>query len=233
MNLPYLNVHTVLAGYADIWMAAAFGSAVMALQAWQRTGARSYAILALALAVMCTQLKIPGLIMGGIVLAVFFLSLLRLPKVAAVATIIMLAMSSLFLVVVGIDLDLPGLGQVQISAAGVTLPYIGTYEFSYHAATEPMIRSTLLMLNWNLLWYLFIGAAVARIALGGLFTLPSIAMRGILLALAFILFVYYFTDRYEFALDYTQLNRALIYLVPLLVCYVFQWFSNSGEGRAQ
>jgi len=37
----------------------------------------------------------------------------------------------------------------------------------------------------------------------------------------FVFFVYYFTSRYKFAQDYTQVNRALIYAIPIMVFYLF------------
>ncbi|RLA44024.1 MAG: hypothetical protein DRQ97_11970, partial [Gammaproteobacteria bacterium] len=34
LNMPYINVQTVLSGYADLWVAVAFGCAVFALHEW-------------------------------------------------------------------------------------------------------------------------------------------------------------------------------------------------------
>jgi hypothetical protein len=51
--------------------------------------------------------------------------------------------------------------------------------------------------------------------------IPAPLLSGsLLLALLFVFFVYYFTNRYLFALDYTQVNRALVYTTPLLVFYI-------------
>ena len=85
-----------------------------------------------------------------------------------------------------------------------------------------MNNTTLVMTNWHLLWYVFIFLGVATVIKGKAITAPSLLSGSLLLALLFILFVYFFTNRYVYALDYTQVNRALIYTTPLLVFYIIQ-----------
>ncbi|RLA52288.1 MAG: hypothetical protein DRR42_08020, partial [Gammaproteobacteria bacterium] len=227
LNLPFVSVHVALAGYADLWVASVFGCAVFALHEWGATRKWPYAILALILALMCTQLKIPGLIMGGIVLTVFVSSFIKIGRTSSITLFMGLALCIIYVTTVGVDFSIPNIGQIAISSDGITLPYIGHYELSYHPIHHAMINTTLLMINWNLLWYLFIFLALFRVANGTVFRIPSLSLRAILLALLFIFFVYYFTNRFKFAQDYTQVNRALIYSVPVMVFYLFnslnQW----------
>jgi hypothetical protein len=231
LNLPFLNVQTALAGYADTWVAAAFGAAVFSLHQWGENRHWSYALLALALALMCTQLKIPGLIMGGIVLTVFLTSIIKLGKKSCTSLLLGFAAVAVYIAAVGVDFSIPAIGRVAVSKGGITLPYIGVYELSYHPIHDAMINTTLLMINWNLLWYLLIFVALLRVANGTVFKTPSLALRSVLLTLFFIFFVYYFTNRYVFAINYTQVNRALIYVIPPLVFYlVYTCFTLSGPG---
>ncbi|RLA46113.1 MAG: hypothetical protein DRQ97_08405 [Gammaproteobacteria bacterium] len=220
LNLPYINVQTVLAGYADTWVAATFGCAVFALHEWGEHRQWPYAVLSLLLALLCTQLKIPGLIMGGIIVAVFLSSIIKFGKTSGITLLTALVLCIVYIAVFGVDFSIPNLGRIALSTDGITVPYIGYYELSYHPVHHAIIDTTLLMINWNLLWYLFIFLGLLRVANGTVFRTPSLALRSVLLALLFIFFVYYFTNRYIFAVDYTQVNRALIYVIPPLVFYM-------------
>ena len=68
ISLPLVNVHTMLAGYADFWLALFFCAGAIALDAFQRTRARSALLLAAAMAVGCMLMKTPGLVFGGLIL---------------------------------------------------------------------------------------------------------------------------------------------------------------------
>jgi hypothetical protein len=225
LNLPFIGVHVALAGYADIWVAATFGCAVFALHEWGKTRHWAYAVLALVLAFMCIQLKIPGLIMGGVVVVVFLSSIIKLKKVS---WLILTGLALLFAVItltIGIDVNVPGVGRIAVSSDGIILPYIGRYDLQYHNIHKAMGNTLFLMLNWNMLWYAFF-------LLGGLWLVrnqrqgtsayvPSLELRALLLTLLFIGFVYYFTNRYRYVQDFTQINRALIYSIPVMVFYLF------------
>ena len=63
LSMPYLNVHTALAGYADIWLAAAFSLAIFALGEWHLNRSWSYGMLVLLMAFFCSQIKAPGLVL--------------------------------------------------------------------------------------------------------------------------------------------------------------------------
>ncbi|RLA52286.1 MAG: hypothetical protein DRR42_08010 [Gammaproteobacteria bacterium] len=50
---------------------------------------------------------------------------------------------------------------------------------------------------------------------------PSLELRALTLTLLFIFMVYYSTNRYKFAQNYTQANQVLIYSIPIMVFYLF------------
>jgi hypothetical protein len=220
LSLPYVNAHTALAGYADIWLAASFGCAVFALHEWGKHRQWQYALLSVLLALMCTQLKIPGLILAGILGLVLLSSTISLNIRAGISLVVITSACILYLLCVGLEATIPGVGHIVMTADRIVLPYIGRYDLAYHPVHHAMIETTLSMINWNMLWYLFIFLGLAMVITGRAFTAPSLVLRSILLTLFFILFVYYFTNRYQFAVDYTQVNRALVYTVPPLVFYL-------------
>ncbi|MEM8661153.1 MAG: hypothetical protein AAGF35_09735, partial [Pseudomonadota bacterium] len=221
MSLPLFGVHVGLPGYADLWLTAAFGCSVLALHEWYQTRQWPYAVLSLALALMCTQLKIPGLIMGGIVLLVFLVAASGIKQVVGFLLVALVAVAVAITVLAGVDVVIPGLGRVVIARDFIQLPYIGRYDLMFHPVQSSIIETLFIMINWNLLWYVFLLFAFLGIAQGAMKSPPSIVLAALLLGILFILFVYFFTNRYEFALDFTQVNRAFIYLTPLMVFYVF------------
>jgi hypothetical protein len=220
LNLPFINAHVALAGYADIWLAATFGCAVFALHEWEQHRQWHYALLSLLLALMCTQLKIPGLILGGIICLTLLSSVISLRRRTSIGLALIASACILYVLCIGLDLRISGVGRIAITTDGIVLPYIGRYDIAYHPVHQAMIETTLSMVNWNILWYLFIFFGLTMVITRRSFTAPSLVLRSILLTLFFILFVYYFTNRYIFALDHTQVNRALIYTIPPVVFYL-------------
>jgi hypothetical protein len=222
LNLPFVNVYVALPGYADLWVASIFGCSALALHEWGASRRWPYALLALLLAIMCTQAKIPGLILGGIVLVVYLTSIIAPGKKLVIGFLVALTICLATIATIGMDFSIPNIGRVAISTEGIVLPYIGYYELSYHPVHDAMINTLFLMLNWNMLWYLVVLMALATIVERQLFNPHSLELRVLILTLIFIFFVYYFTNRYKFALDYTQVNRALFYTIPIFVFYLFQ-----------
>lgn len=227
LSLPFMNVHTALAGYADIWVAAAFGCAVFALHEWDVTRQWPYALLALVLALMCTQLKIPGLIMGGIVLTVLLTSLIKINKASLIVLLAGLAISLLAITTIGIESSIPGIGRIVITTSEINLPYIGHYKLAYHPVHGAIINTVFLMTNWNMLGYLFCLVTLALVVKPHIFASPPLVLRALTLTLLFIFFVYFFSNRYKFAQDFTQVNRALVYSIPVIVYYLFNTIYSS------
>jgi hypothetical protein len=232
LNLPYFNVHTMLAGYADIWVTAAFGAAVLALHEWGNSRHWPYALLAMAMALMCTLLKIPGLIMGGIIALVLLSSLIKLGTRTSIALLVVLIICTTYSATLGIDFTISEFGRVALSTDRIILPYIGTYSFSYNPPHSAIADTTFRMLNWSLLWYILILTTLIEMARRNRPSSPSLQLRALLLTLFFIFFVYYFTSRYKFALDQTQLNRALLYSIPVMIFYIFSSLSRWRTPRA-
>jgi hypothetical protein len=221
LNLPFISTHVALAGYADIWVAAVFGCAIFALHEWGENRQWQYALLSTLLALVCTQLKIPGLIMGAIIIVVLLASIIRPSTKVGVSFALIGAACFIYIVIFGVDISIAHIGRIKVTAHDIELPYIGRYQLQYHSIHHAVVNALFLMINWNVLWYLFILAIMTSIFRKVTPEAPPLVLSAIVLALLFIFFVYYFTNRYEFALDFTQINRALIYSIPAIVFYIF------------
>ena len=220
MNLPYINVHTVLGGYADLWVAAAFSCAAFALYQWEKNRHPGSAVLVALLVLLCTQLKVPGLIFGAIVILAWLLTLLRAFKRPLVFYVFGLLLLVAVTLLIGVNIELPMAGTLKISMNGVTVPYIGSFNFGYNAIHEAMINTIFLINNWSLLWYFFVLMIVIS-PFWGVGADSTVSLRvNIALSLLFLFFVYYFTERYRFAEDYTQVNRALLCSVPVMIFFL-------------
>ena len=221
LNMPFVNVHSVLAGYADLWIAAAFGCAVFALHEWSRDRQWQYGLIAVLLAIFCAQLKTPGIIMGAIVLVTLVLVRLNLQRRAWLALAAAATAVSLFFVFVGIDLHIPAVGKLTINDARITVPYIGNFQIAFHNVSAAIATVLFDMINWNLLWYLLVPLALLLAARPQLRRGLNTGITALSITLVFLFFVYFFTERYQFAEDYTQVNRALIYTVPVSILLIF------------
>ena len=60
LSIPFIDLHVAVAGYVDIFIAAAYGMATMALWQWVRTRARADAVLAALCALACIAIKKEG-----------------------------------------------------------------------------------------------------------------------------------------------------------------------------
>jgi hypothetical protein len=224
LSIPYLNVHSTLAGYADLWLALAFGAAIMALSEWQVARHWSWGVLTLLFAVVCTQLKLPGVVLGGIILAVFVVSMINPGRKVALIAAFLIVPLLLFVVFNGLSLDIPSIGLVEISSTRIAVPYIGAFDLAYYPVHDALASTLFSLSNWNIFWYLFVAIITVKILRLELLMPPSLALQSIALTVLFLGFVFYFTHIHQFVLDFTTVNRAILYLVPGTVFYIFNTF---------
>ncbi len=200
-SLPLLDVHAALAGYADLPMGAVYLLAATATYRWcQHRDARD-GVVALGLALACPLIKTPGLfwaltLVPGVVVALMPRRGFRLLGICtALAALLVLILAR-------------------------TEPMILSYRLhlNYAPAWRELVRSYFLMGNWNMLWYALIVIAIVgarRLLRPPLATLTVIVGAG----LAFLMFVFAFTDAAAWLADLTTANRATLHIAPLLVVY--------------
>lgn len=233
LNMPFVNVHTVLAGYADIWLAGSFGGAIFALREWRLSRHTGWAVVFLAMLALCCQLKNPGILLA-LILAVFGLrEWLRLPARLELAAAAVALALCIVVVGLGTEIPLPVIGTVSFSQGILQAGYIGTYEVTWHPEVLPAVGiSFFRSVNWNLLFYglpplLLLAAWRKRRCLA----LPPGEVLALLACAAFLAFAFFFTDRYKGAVNFSTLNRAILYLVPAsLYCLALHFLRAGGAG---
>jgi hypothetical protein len=226
LSLPYLNVHAALAGYADIWLAAVFCLAVCALYEYRQCPHWGWTILWLLLALLCAQLKNPGIVLGLIVLVFGVRGWLKLApalELAAVAAIVLLFTLAM---VYGVDLEIPYLGRIAVDAGTIEVGRFGQIEFAYHSVGSAFLETLFVMFNWNLLWYLSLPYVCYCLYRGIVLRVPSSEFLPVLAALAFVGVVFVFSRHYLAALSFTVLNRVLLYCVPAMIFCMFLSFQR-------
>ncbi|ABA57267.1 hypothetical protein [Nitrosococcus oceani] len=214
LSLPLLNIHTALAGYADLWLAATYSLAGMAFLQWLRNGDPWQGGLALLLALACPFIKREGLIWMLTFLPPLLIACLpcRTRLLAGAGGVALLA---IWYVSGGIRI-----GEFQLTPEVIQIPSLGHFEISLQGGWEPFQQNLLVLDNWHLLWYLAIPAMALSIPL-------MIARRQRLIGLTFIgsglvvIFgTFFLTDNAAWAESYTSINRILLHWVPLLLFYV-------------
>ena len=221
LNMPYLNIHTALGGYADIWLAASFAMGLFFLHQWQESKHWGPAVLALLLAFACTQTKIPGIVLGLIILLAFVRTVLAPSTKQERVALLVAAGAAALLFTLGMDINVPGLGRFYIGENTIEAGPLGSFSFTFHNVSSAFIESFFLTINWNLLWPLFILLLVLHMSRGGLLQRPSNELLAVASVLMFVFFVFFLTNHYWAALNMQTLNRALLYLIPALVFYIF------------
>lgn len=219
LSLPLLNVHAVLAGYADLWLAACHGLAAMALLLWLRDGDRRQGGLAL----LCL-LALPLLKLEGTVWLLTFVPPLLVaglgPRRAALAGVAAVAVFLAWYGLGGFVLEPAWPGRIEVTPERLVLPYLGVFNLGYREVGWAFIHNLYLLENWHLLWYLaplLLAVTVRRwladrVLLAGAVLLFSGAL------MLFVLFFY--TDASQWAAQFTSLNRVLLHTVPALVFYL-------------
>ncbi len=233
LGLPYYNVHTVLAGYADIWLAAAFGMSVFALHEWHLNRAWPYGFLFLVTAVLCSQLKTPGIVLALILLGAFLRSLVHASYRREILLLSSLAAISLALLLFGLDIQVPTVGRFVINTDVINLPLLGEHSLHFHPVWNAFLESMFVMTNWHLGWYLSAFLLLAMALRGRFFRQPAPDTFAIIAALLFLFFVFFFTEHHRAATNFVTLNRALLYVVPALIYYLFLKLNSLNRPNGQ
>ena len=206
-TLPMANTHVALAGYGDLPLAAYYAAAVLAFMRWHATRERSEALIAVFLAVACTQIRSPGLawaltIALGAVVALLPARGVRFAGIAGGIVLLVLA----------------GLVRTNPVIAGHSL----------HLALDPawagLGESAFLLGSWNLLWFGAIGAAILA---GRDLVAPALAPLSTIVGAALLLFfaMFAFADIRIWLAEVTLINRLMLQIAPLAVSFMVLAFS--------
>lgn len=205
MSMPLLNIHVALAGYADLFLAAAYCSALMSFHHWCHRRERWLAISTLLFLAMCPLIKNEGGIWAATLLPAVAIVLLPRSETNKLC-LLMVLLAILFVLAVPNKMVVVGttLNQLQPS-------------FNL-AGLKGTIISIWLLDNWHLLGYLLL-AAVPII----LFLRQRIVQDylGILVALGAaisgFLFLFLFTGFAVSASNHDAVGRLCMQLIPALL----------------
>jgi len=208
ISLPLLDTHVALAGYADIFLGACYGAAVMAFYQWSAGRGRGQALLALLTALGCTMIKNEG-VFWALTLAAGWLMVV-LPRRAAG----------------WLALAAPLVGSIALWAVPADWSFAGhslrELKLQLHPdALWPIGQSFWVSDSWHLLAYF-----VAAVVPAGLWLLGAARSAylgiGTALATALILFLILFTStNYAWgAVHFTAVSRISLHLIPAFAFFL-------------
>ncbi|MEP6483013.1 MAG: hypothetical protein ABJB01_01100 [Rudaea sp.] len=216
-SLPLITVHVALAGYADLWVAAVFGFAVLAWMRWLRERDRGQLFVFVCCVLLLPLLKLEGAVWLLLFAIVAVFAALRRPWRKYVA----LACAALLLIGLALGkliLPLLTLGWVHVAPHTIEVPVLGPLAIAWHSgAFGGTLRTLFEQPNWNLLWWVAPVIVVARWR--ELRDQESLRLLACLLVIciAFLMFLFLFTDAARFAESFTAINRLVMHVVPALI----------------
>ncbi|HVH34643.1 MAG TPA: hypothetical protein VM847_11105 [Tahibacter sp.] len=214
-SLPLLSVHAGLAGYADLWVAAALSFAVLSWLRWLQTRETGQLALAVVCAALLSLLKFEGAVwalwLAGLALFVALPRRLRWLGLASAALLLLAA------VLLSLLLQLPWLAFVRDTVSGLTA---SNSETARLGAALAFVNGLFSQYNWHLLWPLLAGCLIwqrERLWRERETGLLAVLIGGGLFAL-FALFV--FTPAAKWAASQTAASRLMLHWAPLALSLV-------------
>jgi uncharacterized membrane protein YiaA len=224
LSLPLLNVHIALAGYADLWLATGYAFTIMALLSWIYLHQPFQIWFAIFAAVFTIATKTEGIawiatLLPAIFIAIGFKPNLILKLIASV----IIGLSVVYLLS-PLELSLPEIGQLIIRNDLLQLPGISPLPLKQNNINWQLIRHLFMLNNWNLLWLiiistLFIGIWYIRNKAELIAAYLIIGAN-----IAFLSFMFGYTEFGKWAENATILNRLILHLVPgiIFMCIIIE-----------
>ncbi|NBB91757.1 MAG: hypothetical protein GVY32_01140 [Gammaproteobacteria bacterium] len=150
VSLPFVHVHAALPGYADLWLGAYVGAAAGSLMLAASLRQLRWVLIAAVFGVVCAWIKVPGaawmlVVLGGVLA---YLLPARVTGLLVAGAFVALAV----VLLIGVDLRIPGAGRVALSTAGFDLPVIGQYDWQFNRVFAVILGQLLQGGNWHFLW---------------------------------------------------------------------------------
>ena len=232
VSLPLVDTHVALAGYADLWIAVTSGLATLAWSRWLVTRERSQWVLGVGFALCLPAIKLEGAIWLVAFAALVILDLLparwRWRIAGGLAGLLVLGVA-----LGGFSLPLPGLGWVRIAWGEVSIAAIPAFELTWRPVGGAMLASLFTLPNWHLLWYALPLLVALRWRV--LMRDPAARLLGllVLLQLAILVVLFFFTSASAWAEDFTSANRLILQIVPCVFVFAALLLRESVAGAPQ
>jgi hypothetical protein len=235
LSLPLLDAHAALAGYADLWVAAALGMSMLCWLRGLRERNSGQWLLAALFALSLPLIKLEGAVWLLLFVSVAILDLLSTRwRWIVLASVV--ASTAIGMATGGFQIPVFGLGWIHVAWGQVTIPALGELDLYWRPVGSAMLSGLLTLPNWHLLWYLVPLVIVLRWPI--IATEHAARALGSLLAgCALFLFVlFFFTDASAWAENYTSANRLVLHIVPAvfsLMALLLLDVRLSGSGTEQ
>lgn len=216
LSLPLLDTHLALAGYADLWLAATFGLSACALLQWARAQDSWQGWLALCMALVSPWIKREGLVWIALLLPAAAMVWIPRRYWLLLIGVIFGALVTWWLGG-GVVFTVPGWGEVRLTPQALQIPVLGRFVLQYHDVSAPLANNVLVLANWHVLGYLVIVALCVnlRYAASSIWRGVGMGLTSAGLLLLFLLF--FCTEAYVWATQYTSINRIFLQFTPLLL----------------
>ncbi|BAO45531.1 hypothetical protein [Thiolapillus brandeum] len=222
LSLPYVSIHTALAGYADLWLSTFISLGAIAFFLWTLTRDPRQLILAILMAIAATQTKVPGIAWVAMLILAWLLSVA--PRITITGILGGILVLSYLWISGGTSMDIPLLGRLVLSPERITLPGIDSFTLDYHPVWKAFWQAWWVQGSW-----LFFGWLFPLVLIYAIFSrrlsprlLPATFL--VVEAFLFLFITFFFTYHYASALDGTTINRATLHMVPMLFFYLLLLF---------
>ncbi|KAA6186092.1 hypothetical protein F2Q65_06960 [Thiohalocapsa marina] len=227
VSMPIVNLQTVLAGYADIFLGFIYLAAITAFYQWTRTDDWRDGLLALVFALACPLIKNEGL----------FWLLTFVPALAVRFLpwrwLLLATAAGATLVVITLLLIPENLNVAGHTLAGLRLEFRSK-------AFWPLLESLFVHANWHLLFWLLsvllVASLVAAFWTRRSWPRPLVTLGAALATAVALFFVLFLFTRYAGgAMRHTADNRIMLHLAPSLMFFsMLLWLNMSNRcQRAQ
>ncbi|GJM09587.1 MAG: hypothetical protein DHS20C11_18630 [Lysobacteraceae bacterium] len=218
-SLPILNTHMALAGYGDVLLASGHGLATLALLRFAVTNEYRQYWVAVGIAAGLMYIKLEGAVWLVTLLPALVMARLESKGrrwFVAVATL--LALILLFLD--RISFWVPTLGVVRIEPGLLHIPLIGDYVLGFRNTGKAILTVMFDAPNWHLLWFAVVAGVILRFRHLLDTRVRATGTTIVTCGLAFLFFLFFYTDASQWADNFTSTNRLVLHLVPAIVAWL-------------
>ncbi len=220
LSIPFLQVHVVMAGYADLWMAMFLFLAIHSLQTFLQH--RHWRTFLLALVFICAlpMIKLEGWLWLCLLLFAWTLKTIN-PVNRLFYWACVLFLLGLWLFFGGLEFD-TAIGPFILRPDLISIPNVIEFRLYFTNAMDAFANSLWISQNWSLLWY----SLLAYVVFNHIHRKYSEAMLYSLFlnwAFVFILILFFLTDAASWAQNYTTLNRFILHIVPVYLFIMAQY----------
>ena len=237
LSLPYLYIHTALAGYSDTWLTLSFTLAVLSLSLYRKTRHPGLIALTIVYIATCISMKESGILAGACLLVlltftlVFTLQWAR-SKILYISSAGVLVLTIVAYQYVTVSIDMPVTGTAFLNSAVLSIPGYSEYSMQYKSISLPLIESLFLFSQAHLLTPMIL-LTIGMIALTKQWKLlGEVSFLAIVIG-GFLIWSYFSLADFAGAMAHTGLTRALIWLMPIAIYWcVVSWAHSVKQAEA-